>query len=195
MMRGAHDLLSQIQSQLDGSWTITRTSCLGLCDRAPAALVRDSQVGPLQLEHMDRYEVGWCGEVSDYQRAAIRRGSRIAPQSGNRAGNCSNPPSQEVRSRRCKKPCGWLPKQFCVSWRLQNCAAVVEAVSRQARKWRYVASQSANAEVRRMQCRRIRAVEFQRPRASRPLPAAGTRRNGDCCLRGGRGSRVCVHSR
>jgi NADH:ubiquinone oxidoreductase subunit F (NADH-binding)/NADH:ubiquinone oxidoreductase subunit E len=68
MMRGAGDLLCQIQAQLGASWTITRTSCLGLCDRAPAALVRDSQVGPLQLEHMDRYEVGWCGEVSDYRR-------------------------------------------------------------------------------------------------------------------------------
>jgi len=67
MMRGAGDLLCQIQAQLGASWTITRTSCLGLCDRAPAALVRDSQVGPLQLEHMDRYEIGWCGEVSDYR--------------------------------------------------------------------------------------------------------------------------------
>jgi NADH:ubiquinone oxidoreductase subunit F (NADH-binding)/NADH:ubiquinone oxidoreductase subunit E len=68
MMRGAGDLLCQIQAQLGASWTITRTSCLGLCDRAPAALVRDSQVGPLRLEHMDRYEVGWCGEISDYRK-------------------------------------------------------------------------------------------------------------------------------
>ena len=68
MMRGAGDLLCQIQAQLGGSWTITRTSCLGLCDRAPAALVRDSQVGPMRIEHMDRYEIGWCGEVSDYRR-------------------------------------------------------------------------------------------------------------------------------
>jgi NADH-quinone oxidoreductase subunit F len=68
MMRGAGDLLCQIQAQMGASWTITRTSCLGLCDRAPAALVRDSQVGPVQLEHMDRYEIGWCGEVSDYRR-------------------------------------------------------------------------------------------------------------------------------
>ena len=68
MMRGAGDLLCQIQAQLGASWTITRTSCLGLCDRAPAALVRDSQVGPMRLEHMDRYEIGWCGEVSDYRQ-------------------------------------------------------------------------------------------------------------------------------
>jgi len=68
MMRGAVNLLSQIQSQLDESWTITRTSCLGLCDRAPAALVGDSQVGPVQLKDMDRYESGWCGVLSDYGR-------------------------------------------------------------------------------------------------------------------------------
>ena len=67
MMRGSGDLHCQIQAQLGASWTITRTSCLGLCDRAPAALVRDSQVGPVQIEHIDRYEVGWCGEVSDYR--------------------------------------------------------------------------------------------------------------------------------
>ncbi len=67
MMRGAGDLLYQMQARLGGRWTITRTSCLGLCDRAPAALVHDSQVGPINLEHLDRYEIGWCGEVSDYR--------------------------------------------------------------------------------------------------------------------------------
>jgi NADH-quinone oxidoreductase subunit F len=65
-LRGANDILSQVQSQLDESWTITRASCLGLCDRAPAALVRENQVGPFQLKDLDRYEEGWCGEVSDY---------------------------------------------------------------------------------------------------------------------------------
>ena len=68
MMRGAKDLLCQIQAQMGEAWTITRTSCLGLCDRAPAALVRDSQAGPLQLKDMDRFEIGWCGEVSDYSQ-------------------------------------------------------------------------------------------------------------------------------
>jgi NADP-reducing hydrogenase subunit HndC len=78
-MRGGIDLLCQIQSRLDDSWTITRTSCLGLCDRAPAALVRDSQVGPLQLKEMDRYEVGWCGEISDYRRPRSREIRALLP--------------------------------------------------------------------------------------------------------------------
>jgi len=72
-MRGAVKLLSRIQSQLDESWTITRTSCLGLCDRAPAALVGDSQVGPVQLKDMDRFESGWCGVLSDYRQPDYRQ--------------------------------------------------------------------------------------------------------------------------
>lgn len=79
MMRGAGDLICQMQAQLGASWTITRTSCLGLCDRAPAALVRDSQVGPISLEHMDRYEIGWCGEVSDYRHPRAGEVRAILP--------------------------------------------------------------------------------------------------------------------
>jgi len=82
MMRGAGDLICQMQAQLGGSWTITRTSCLGLCDRAPAALVRDSQVGPINLEHMDRYEIGWCGEVSDYRRPREGELRAVLPDPG-----------------------------------------------------------------------------------------------------------------
>jgi NADH:ubiquinone oxidoreductase subunit F (NADH-binding)/NADH:ubiquinone oxidoreductase subunit E len=79
MMRGAGDLLCQMQKELGASWTITRTSCLGLCDRAPAALVRDSQVGPIQLKHMDRYEIGWCGEFSDYRQPRAGEVRAILP--------------------------------------------------------------------------------------------------------------------
>ena len=103
-MRGADDLMSQIQSHLDGSWTITRTSCLGLCDRAPAALVRDSQVGPLQLQNLDRYEVGWCGEISDYSEPRPERFAFCSLILKQRP-TCSSPPLPEVRSRRCKTPC------------------------------------------------------------------------------------------
>jgi NADH:ubiquinone oxidoreductase subunit F (NADH-binding)/NADH:ubiquinone oxidoreductase subunit E len=85
-MRGAGDLLCQIQAQLGGSWTITRTSCLGLCDRAPAALVRESQVGPLQLKHMDRYKVGWCGEISDYRTPRPGEIRALLPNAENAGG-------------------------------------------------------------------------------------------------------------
>jgi NADH:ubiquinone oxidoreductase subunit E len=67
MMRGASELTSKIQAQMDESWTVTPTSCLGLCDRAPAALVRRNRVGPLRIWDLDRYVAGWCGEVAGYR--------------------------------------------------------------------------------------------------------------------------------
>jgi NADH:ubiquinone oxidoreductase subunit F (NADH-binding)/NADH:ubiquinone oxidoreductase subunit E len=34
-----------------GDWSVERTSCLGLCDHAPAALVNLNQVGPVSVQH------------------------------------------------------------------------------------------------------------------------------------------------
>ncbi len=68
MLRGAGSLLGKLPTMPDQSWTITRTSCLGLCDLAPAALVRDDPVGPLNADQMASWTGAWCGEVSDYRR-------------------------------------------------------------------------------------------------------------------------------
>ena len=141
MMRGAHDLMSQIQSQLDGSWTITRTSCLGLCDRAPAALVRDSQVGPLQLQNMDRYEVGWCGEISDYSEPRPGEVRLLLPN-----------PETEAEMLESAFARGSFPAlQKALRTAPDTILRVLEASELRGRggagfpagrKWRYVASQS-----------------------------------------------------
>ena len=68
LLRGAGSLLGKLPTMPDQSWTITRTSCLGLCDLAPAALVRDEQVGPVTLDRVDALIGRWCGEVSDYRQ-------------------------------------------------------------------------------------------------------------------------------
>lgn len=68
LLRGAGSLLGKLPTMPDQSWTITRTSCLGLCDLAPAALVRDEQVGPLTLDRVEASSGRWCGEVSDYRQ-------------------------------------------------------------------------------------------------------------------------------
>jgi NADH:ubiquinone oxidoreductase subunit F (NADH-binding)/NADH:ubiquinone oxidoreductase subunit E len=47
-------------------WTIERTSCLGLCDRAPAVLVNDEQAGPIPIERAADLLKGWRGESNDY---------------------------------------------------------------------------------------------------------------------------------
>lgn len=84
-LRGAGQLRPALQARFS-SWTITRTSCLGLCDRAPAVLVREEQVGPVLPDRLDDLAVGWCGETTDYRRP--RPGEvRVLLPSGEEAGD------------------------------------------------------------------------------------------------------------
>ncbi len=53
-------------------WTVERTSCLGLCDRAPAVLVNDDQAGPASGRDATRVTRGWRGQPTDYSKP--RRG-------------------------------------------------------------------------------------------------------------------------
>lgn len=46
---------------------VERTSCLGLCDRAPAALVGDEQVGPIQAEKINDVSVDEIRKPVDYK--------------------------------------------------------------------------------------------------------------------------------
>ena len=50
----------------DPEWRVLRTSCLGLCDRAPAALVDDEQCGPLEADRAAEIRSGWRGTPTNY---------------------------------------------------------------------------------------------------------------------------------
>ena len=47
-------------------WTVERSSCLGLCDRAPAVLVNDEQAGPVSAKDAAKVYEGWRGVLTDY---------------------------------------------------------------------------------------------------------------------------------
>jgi NADH:ubiquinone oxidoreductase subunit F (NADH-binding)/NADH:ubiquinone oxidoreductase subunit E len=49
-------------------WKVERTSCLGLCDRAPAALVGDGQAGPVLAEKVSAILAGEYGKSIDYSQ-------------------------------------------------------------------------------------------------------------------------------
>lgn len=49
-------------------WKVERTSCLGLCDRAPAVLVNEHQAGPILPEQAEKILDGWHGEATDYSK-------------------------------------------------------------------------------------------------------------------------------
>jgi NADH:ubiquinone oxidoreductase subunit F (NADH-binding)/NADH:ubiquinone oxidoreductase subunit E len=70
-LRGSQNIPNAIADTYP-DWNVERTSCLGLCDRAPAALVDDQPCGPINLDRVRTIRSGWRGEPIDY--AQPRRG-------------------------------------------------------------------------------------------------------------------------
>jgi NADH-quinone oxidoreductase subunit F len=65
-LRGAVEIRSAVDEEFGDDWVIERSSCLGLCDRAPAALVNNQQCGPLNLDRVAEIKDGWRGEHPTY---------------------------------------------------------------------------------------------------------------------------------
>jgi len=55
-------------SKVNSQWSVERTSCLGLCDRAPAVLVEDEQAGPVKAKDAGKVCKGWRGVPTDYSK-------------------------------------------------------------------------------------------------------------------------------
>jgi NADH-quinone oxidoreductase subunit F len=65
------DSVRKVTDQVLGEgegWKVERTSCLGLCDRAPAALVDEQQVGPVAAGDVSKLSGRWRGQAADYHR-------------------------------------------------------------------------------------------------------------------------------
>lgn len=68
-LHNAGEIRNAIEAEAGEEWEVERTSCLGLCDRAPAALVNDQQAGPLLKERAQDLLKDWRGEETDYSDA------------------------------------------------------------------------------------------------------------------------------
>jgi NADH:ubiquinone oxidoreductase subunit F (NADH-binding)/NADH:ubiquinone oxidoreductase subunit E len=89
-LRRASDTRYALDSILAGEadWTVERTSCLGLCDRAPAVLVNQDQAGPIPAAEAERICQGWRGIPTDYShprpgelRVMMANAGKIDPDS------------------------------------------------------------------------------------------------------------------
>ena len=54
-LRGAKEIGEHSENTLGDQWNIVRNSCLGLCDRAPAALVNGEQCGPVSQQDLNSF--------------------------------------------------------------------------------------------------------------------------------------------
>lgn len=69
---GGQQTVEEWSSAVDGQWSVERTSCLGLCDRAPAVLVEDEQAGPVEASDAKKVCEGWRGVPTDFSE--VRKG-------------------------------------------------------------------------------------------------------------------------
>lgn len=63
---GKPGILEEWTASAGPDWDVERTSCLGLCDRAPAALADDEQAGPVHASEAQKIHAGWRGIPTDY---------------------------------------------------------------------------------------------------------------------------------
>src|SRR5450759_1256171 len=79
---------TQLIRKTHAEWQVNRTSCLGLCDRAPAILIENDQVGPVKADEINpsvigvprkpiKYEIPRPGEV----RVILENAGKIDPSS------------------------------------------------------------------------------------------------------------------
>ncbi len=68
MACGGADVRAALDTARNDGWTIERTSCLGLCDRAPAALVNLDACGPLDAAKAPETFDGFLGQAVDYTK-------------------------------------------------------------------------------------------------------------------------------
>ena len=87
-LKGSSTVRAAIDAAADGDWTVERSSCLGLCDRAPAALVAEDTCGPLIPDRAADALNGWRGDHPTYAeplpgevRITMARIGKIDPDS------------------------------------------------------------------------------------------------------------------
>ena len=61
-------VIGEWQKKIGEDFTVERSSCLGLCDRAPAVLVEDEQAGPVEIQDANKICEDWRGAQTDYSK-------------------------------------------------------------------------------------------------------------------------------
>ncbi len=67
-VHGPRSAVEEWVNAIGEDFTVERSSCLGLCDRAPAVLVDDEQAGPVSPRNAQKVREGWRGIPIDYSR-------------------------------------------------------------------------------------------------------------------------------
>jgi NADH:ubiquinone oxidoreductase subunit F (NADH-binding)/NADH:ubiquinone oxidoreductase subunit E len=87
-LNGAAEAHMALEAEFGREWAVERASCLGLCDRAPAALIDGQQRGPMLEETALVERTLWRGEAQAYAhprpgevRVLMARAGKVDPDS------------------------------------------------------------------------------------------------------------------
>ncbi len=89
-MHGGKELREAVDREANNhsDWQIEKTSCLGLCDCAPAMLINDHQIGPINRDQLNLISNGQLGKLKDYStprageiRVMLANAGKIDPDS------------------------------------------------------------------------------------------------------------------
>jgi NADH:ubiquinone oxidoreductase subunit F (NADH-binding)/NADH:ubiquinone oxidoreductase subunit E len=143
-IRGAHLMRSAVESEFGPGWVVERSSCLGLCDRAPAALVNSEQAGPLTADRVAGTKAGWRGDARLYAqplpgevRVLLANVGQIDPRTI--ASAIANGGYQGLRTALTKSPSDVITEVSEASVRGRGGAGFPIG-----QKWRFVAQQARN---------------------------------------------------
>jgi NADH-quinone oxidoreductase subunit F len=140
-LHSAEEVRHAVENALsdNAEWTLERTSCLGLCDRAPAALVNDQQAGPVLLDRIAELTNDWRGEPVDHSLA--RRGEKrvMLAQAGIVDPDSLESALEHGAYRALDKALGQGPEEILVEVEGSGLAGRGGAGFPVGRKWRFVA--------------------------------------------------------
>ncbi len=139
--QGSTELHAAAKRELGINWRVERSSCLGLCDRAPAALVDDQQAGPIAPAEIQDVANGWRGQPTDYSqprpgelRVMMAKAGKVDPDSIDSA--LENGAYQALA-----KTLGSTPEAIVAEVEASGLAGRGGAGFPVGRKWRFVAQE------------------------------------------------------
>jgi NADH:ubiquinone oxidoreductase subunit F (NADH-binding)/NADH:ubiquinone oxidoreductase subunit E len=140
---GAAKARTELEGEFGREWRIERTSCLGLCDRAPAALIDDRQCGPLLSATKLVEKSQWMGEARAYARphenelrVLLARAGKIDPDSLESALELG---AYQALQKALQYPPNWAINEIEAAGLMGRGGAGFPA----GRKWRFVAQEAA----------------------------------------------------
>ena len=124
-------------------WKVERTSCLGLCDRAPALLIDDEQAGPIEREEIKSLPEGYRGGPTNYATPRLGEVRIMLAEAGSIDPDSLESALSHAGYQGLRKTLKYQPDQVIDEVEASGLTGRGGAGFPVGRKWRFVAGSAA----------------------------------------------------